>query len=174
MLLSEDTVRAYVAEELPAAKAWAQRRGRQLSFDEEALSLTLPLYGPRASDNGDPEAYCLRGTFDDYRAVPPTWWFIHPDSEADIGPAAYPASPSPHPRGSGLFLASGPTGAVICAHFNRLAYAEEQGPHGDWGATTNWLNTPPSNYTRAETIGDMLARISLEVDESQGRMAPLP
>lgn len=171
-LLPPGTALAYVTAELPGARAWAARRGYEFVFDESTLCLRLPLVG-RSANGSAGERYLLKGNFDDYRAVPPAWQFVHPDTGADIGPSAYPAPPQPNPRGSGLFLASGPTGAILCAHFNRLAYTEEQGPHGDWGPPTNWLNPPPSAYTRAESVGDMLARIELEVRESTARMAPL-
>jgi hypothetical protein len=177
-LLPVETTRAYVAEELAAASAWAARHDHALTFDATSRTLTMPMLGP-ATRSGDTESYLLMGTFEDYRAVPPVWWFAHPLTSEDIGPAAYPLPPMPHPRGSGMFIRSGPTGAVICAHFNRLAYHEEQesgqrqGVHGDWGEPTNWLNLPPDQYTRAETIADMLARIELEVNDSTGRMEPL-
>jgi hypothetical protein len=177
-LLPAETTRAYVAEELAAASAWAARHDHALTFDEASLMLTMPLLGP-STDGVGCESYLLKGTFEDYRAVPPNWWFAHPTTGEDIGPAAYPLPPTPHPRGSGMFIRSGPTGAVMCAHFNRLAYHEQQengqreGVHGDWGEPTNWLNLPPDQYTRAETIADMLARIELEVNDSTGRMEGL-
>jgi hypothetical protein len=179
-LLPVDTVRAYVTAEMAAARAWAARHDHTLSFDEAPLTLTMPLLGP-ARDGDGTERYLLTGTFEDYRALPPRWWFVHPDTGADIGPAAYPAQPAPHPRGSGLFIGTANSGAGICAHFNRLAYFEDledgqqhTGIHSDWGQPANWLNLPPDQYTRATTIADMLARIELEVNDSAGRMAPLP
>lgn len=171
-LLPDEAVRAYVESELPAARAWASRRRLELAVDEASLTLNIRLAGPAASATGH-ESYLLSGTFHDYRALPPAWRFLDPRTGADVGPPAYPAPLVPNPRGSNLFIGGGPTGAVICAHFNRLAYVAEQGPHGDWGPPANWLSLPPSQYTRADTIGDMLARIDLEVRESAGRMAPL-
>ena len=178
-LLPEQTVLAYVAAEMAAAQAWAARQGYELAYDPDALALTMPLLGPSTTGKLD-EPYLLSGTFEDYRALPPRWWFANPDTSADIGPAAYPQPPVPHPRGSAL-VTTGPSGVVICAHFNRLAYFEttangqqRAGIHSDWGEPANWLNLPPDQYTRAETIADMLARIALEVADSNGRMALLP
>lgn len=173
-LLPEDTVRAYVAAEMAAAKAWAARNGLALAYDEDTHRLKVELQGAPDPNTGLAERFVLHGSFEDYKAVPPAWWFVHPDTGADIGPPAFPLGPTPNSRGSSLFIGSGPTGAVICAHFNRLAYAEHAGPHGDWGPPTNWLTPPPSQYTYAETIADMLARIHLETRESTARMAPLP
>lgn len=179
-LLPETTVHAYVAAEMAAAQAWAQRQGYARTFDPDGLALTMQLSGPASNGTG-PEPYLLKGTFEDYRALPPCWWFAHPVTGDDIGPAAYPQPANPHPRGSALVIRSGPTGAAICAHFNRLSYYEHtgtpkqrEGIHSEWGEPSNWLNLPPSQHTRAETIADMLARIALEVTDSTGRMAPLP
>jgi hypothetical protein len=173
-LLPVETVQAYVLDEIEGAAAWAKRRGYDLDFNENDLALAMMLEGP--SNNSGTESYLLKGTFVDYRAVPPAWWFAHPETGEDIGPPAYPAAPLANRRGSSLFISGGPTGAVICASFNRLAYGAEQGPHGeeDWGPPSNWLGVSQPSYTRAETIGDMLARIEVEVRESPGRMAPLP
>jgi hypothetical protein len=179
-LLPIATVRAHVLHELDGARAWANRCGHDLAFDEDALSLKLALVGPATSAETN-ERYLLTASFEDYRALPPSWRFVHPNTSEDIGAAAYPASLTPSLRGSNLFIAGGPSGAVICAHFNRLAYVENQntpeqthGVHADWGEPTEWLNLPATEYTHAETIGDMLARIALEVSDSPGRMAPLP
>lgn len=178
-LLPVEVVRVCVAEEMTAARAWAARHNHTLTFDAAELTLTMPLLGP-TTDGAGTERYLLKGTFVDYRAVPPCWWFVHPDTGADIGRPVYPQPPAPHPRGSALFIQGGPTGAIICAHFNRLAYNEQledggqqEGVHGDWGQPTNWLNLPRDQYTRAETVADMLARIELEVNDSTGRMEPL-
>lgn len=178
-LLPEQTVHAYVAAEMAAAQAWAARQGYKLDYDQAAVALTLQLSGPSATSTAA-EEYLVKGTFEDYRALPPRWWFAHPDTGADIGPAAYPQPPAPHPRGSAL-VTTGPSGVVICADFNRLAYSEtapdgqqRAGIHPNWGQPANWLNLPSDQYTRAETIGDMLARIALEIADSNGRMAPLP
>jgi hypothetical protein len=167
-LLPIETVRASVAVEMPAARAWAQRQGFELEYDNEALSLCLRLTGP-----GD-EPYALLGTFEDYPTLPPIWRFVHPETGHAVGRAAYPAPAEPYPRGSALVIDAGVDGAVICAHFNRHAFTEEGGPHGDWGPLTNWQNPGASPYTFAITISDMLARIALDVRDSSGRKAPLP
>lgn len=168
-LLPGTTVRASVAAELPAARAWAERHGYELEYDEEPVpTLSLGLPGP----GGEP--YLILGVFEDYPTLPPAWRFVHPATREPIGRAAYPAPAEPYPRHSPLVIDSGTEGAVICAHFNRLAFVEEGGPHGDWGPLVNWQNPGPSLYTFAVTIPDMLARIALDVRDSRGRKAPLP
>jgi hypothetical protein len=56
---------------------------------------------------------------------------------------------------------------VLCAPWNRLAYAEVAGPHGDWGATTGWLEV--RNTTQATRIADMLATVDAHLRSSPGR-----
>jgi hypothetical protein len=164
-------VRSVVEAEMTPALAWAERSGYELEYDDELLVAHMRLDG--APNNGQPaEHYLLEGSFDGYRALPPAWRFLHPTTEQDIGPAAYPALPQPNPFESGVFISGGPTGALICAHFNRLAYTELGGVHGDWGAPSNWQN-PPTTHTVALKIGQMLQRIALETRLSSGRMAPL-
>ena len=170
-LLPRAVVHASVGEEMAAAQAWARRHDHELDFDETELRLAIELFGAAKAD-GVRERYLLTGYFDDYRAIPPAWTFVHPDTRAEVGPPAFP-QPAPGRIQSSIFLTSGALGAVICAPFNRLAYSELGGPHGDWGSQTNWLHAAP-DYTRAETIADMLARIATGVSETTTRMAPLP
>ncbi|MFC0028006.1 hypothetical protein ACFFMM_00510 [Micromonospora chaiyaphumensis] len=56
---------------------------------------------------------------------------------------------------------------LICAPWNRLAYAEHGGPHPDWGALTNW-KTAGAGYTKADTLADMLSQIHLHLTLSPG------
>lgn len=166
-LLPATQVRTRLKEEIDAAEAWAARLDYELTYDEQSLSLRLALSGP----GGDP--YLLGGIFEDYPTLPPIWRFLHPESGEAIGRAAFPAPADPYPRGSPLIIDSGREGVVICAHFNRLAFAEEEGPHGDWGPLVNWQNPGASPYTYANTVADMLARIALETADSGGRKAAL-
>jgi hypothetical protein len=166
-LLPASTVRNRVEEELPAARGWAERHGCRLEYEEDGPTLRVELRGP-----GD-EPYLLEGRFEDYPTLPPAWRFLHPQSGERVGAPAYPQPANPHPRGTALVIVSGVEGIVICAHFNRLAFAELGGPHNDWGPLANWRNPGTAPYTYAETIGDMIARIALEVRESAGRMGEL-
>jgi hypothetical protein len=55
---------------------------------------------------------------------------------------------------------------VICAPFNRLAYGEHGGPHGDWGGPLSWLNV--RGHVRATALADMLALIIAHLNYSPG------
>lgn len=151
-------------EEIPAAVAWARRRGLDLAYDAAALTVQLVLDGPGVSDQHSWERYVVQGVLEDYDVLPPAWRFLDPRTDGVIGPAAYP-----RPVGDSILHGNG----VICAPWNRLAYQVEGGPHGDWGLPTGW-KTPRPPYTHAVTIPDMLDRIHREVTRSQGRMAALP
>lgn len=166
-LLPVETVQAQLADELTAVEAWVDRRGCRFEYEPEVLRLRLWL---TATNN---EPYLLEGLFEDYPTLPPTWRFVHPDTAEHVGRPAYPVPPDPYPWGSPLIIEGGLEGVVICAHFNRLAFSEEGGPHGDWGPLANWRNPNSTSYTYADTIADMLARIALETEASSGRKAPL-
>jgi hypothetical protein len=170
-MLPAEVVAAYVEQELPAARAWADREGLLLSFDPDRPSLRVELEGP-GPEGEPPERYLLEGILDDYRALPPLWRFLHPDSCEEIGAAASPAAPTAPPGGASIFIPNATHGAVICAHFSRRAYGEG-GPHLDWGAPSQWETTREGQVI-ARTLGDMLHRILIEVAASSGRRAPLP
>lgn len=168
-LLPFAVVRAQLDEEISAARAWAQRRGLTLNYEEEQIPLLrIAMQGPGG------ERYLLGGEFEDYPTLPPSWRFLDPRDGEQIGPAAFPAPAKPYTRGSPLVLDGGSEGVVLCAHFNRLAYSEEGGPHGDWGGLANWRNPGTTGYAFAERVAEMLARIELDVADSVGRKAPLP
>jgi len=180
-MLPTPVVDAYVEEELPGARSWADREGLELTVLPGRPILRVELTGPPApapdglegaAREAPLERYLLEAGLDDYRALPPEWRFLHPDTEEEIGAAGFPAQPQSPLGGASIFLPhSDPYGAVICAHFSRRAYGN--GPHPDWGPPTNWENTRPGQVV-ARTLGDMLVRIALEVSASAGRMAPLP
>lgn len=166
-----EVVKAYIDEELPGAQAWADRAGLELTYDPDRLRLRVHLEGPGA--DGASERYLLEGRLEDYKTLPPIWHFVHPETAAEIGAGAFPAAPQTPLGGSSIIIAHGTRGAVICAHFNRLAFAEQGGPHADWGELSSWQNVN-TGHTVATTLGDMLERINIEVKASPGRMALLP
>jgi hypothetical protein len=154
--------RAFVESEMPAALAWAQRKGATTAYDPVGLTLTLDARGPAAQDGMPDEHYRIIGAFGDYRTLPPTWQFVAPDTSALVGAPAYP-----QPTGASVLHPS----ALICAHWSRKAYGTEGGPHPDWGELSTWQE--PKTGTVALTIGDMVGRLLSEIATSRGRMAPL-
>jgi len=156
--------RAFVeaADEMPAALAWAARRGHDLRYDPELLAASLKLDGPGPLTHDPAEPYLITASFAEYRTFPPIWKFVDPHSGNDIGRAAYPK-----PGGPSVLHGQG----LVCAHWSRMAYSVHGGPHANWGGPAAWQQ--PVEGTVALTIPDMLARLVHEVHESRGRMSPL-
>jgi hypothetical protein len=160
-------VRAYLAEEIPAAIAYAARSGLAFDYDEGALEATMRISGPSPRAGEAPEPYLLDAAFDGYRALPPVWDFLDPRTSKSIGLPAWP-------KGTGSTVLNG--NGIVCAHWSRRAYKTAEfaaGLHSDWGPPSNWRNPSPGQTT-ALTIADMLDRLVREIELSSGRMAPLP
>ncbi len=162
-MIPRETTVLHVEEELVGAEAWAARHGVELEWVKAALELRAVFTHPVSA-----ERFFLRGVFDDYRYVPPLWTF----NDSDWGGASLPAN---YPRvqqplfGSSVFIMHGGT-PVICAPFNRLAYAEMSGPHNDWQAASNWLTAGQAGQIKAYVIGDMLQGIHRDFLHSDGRL----
>lgn len=167
-LLAHEDVCAHlmVDDEIPGAIRWATYHALPHRWDEEGLSFIVHLVG--GSDReGEQELYLLAGNFEDYRALPPAWRFLDPRNGREIGRAAYPMA-GPFANGSVLHA-----NGVICAPWNRLAYADKRGPHADWTDPTQWQRIA-LDRTLAHTIPAMLARLRAEAAISPRRLAPLP
>lgn len=147
---------AVIAAELPALEAWAARRpGWTVCVQDTQPVLVLDAVHPVSGTS-------VRITADlsEYPAVPPAWRFVDP--------ADGPSAPFPQAGSNGVVTGSiFHSNRVICAPWNRLAYAEQSGPHGDWGALTNWKSAG-QGYTKADTIADMLSQIHLHLSMSPG------
>lgn len=151
--------RAVLEHELSGAEAWAGRHGWSLRYDEGKLLLEARF--PHPVDGGE---LCLRTDFNGYKVVPPAWWFVDA-ATGESHKAAWPAG-GRLPGISGTIFHPQP---VICAPFNRLAYTEHQGPHGDWNGPVAWLSVNGAPV-RATTIGAMMSVIDSHLSVSPGRM----
>ncbi|MGY0389438.1 hypothetical protein ACWZJV_20925 [Nocardioides sp. WG-D5] len=154
-----DVTQVVVAAEMDAATAWATRRGWILSYDPatkkgKALA-THPVTGTTITFRFDTTGYPDR--------QPPAWWC----GDEPTDPRNYPSGPSETKAGhpNGTIFHSQP---VICAPWNRLAYNQvvPGAPHGDWTLAA-WKTMAPE-YTRAHTLGDMLAALELHLTLSSG------
>lgn len=154
-----DTTRAILEEEAERALSWASRHGWELQVDLEALVVTGSVEHPVEGVG----TLHLTGDVSGYRAIPPAWTFIDPET-GQVTKQAFPA-PGSGPAGSSIFHPK----PVICAPFNRLAYKQHGGPHQDWSAPSNWMDV--SGYVVAYTVADMLAVIDVHLRYSPGRMA---
>jgi hypothetical protein len=148
-----------VRGETAAVTSWAARRGWTVQVDVDALTLTAVTTHPACG-----VTLTFRAALDGYPALPPAWTCHNAAGESPR--SAYPAAGSRPGVSSSIFHAN----PVICAPWNRLAYAEHSGPHGDWGGQTNWKDVD-TNFTRAQTLADMLAALHLHLSASPGMQA---
>ena len=162
-MLPDRVTAAALASELEVACAWAEREQVQLdcSLPEKLLRAVLVR-------DDSPERFYLQGRFDGYKALPPIWEWCDANwanaGDRRLSPNAVPTS-----HGSSMFLDHRGT-AVICAPFNRLAYAANDGPHRDWGELTHWM-TVRRGVVYAVEVGDMLHTIARDFRYTSGRMA---
>jgi hypothetical protein len=147
-----------VAEEIGPALAWANRNDWYVSYDSESLLLVCCL--THAADGGPLK---LVAELSDYRALPPIWRFVDPSTNEPT-PDAFPQG-QPILGQSSIFHPQG----LICAPWSRLAYAEHQGPHNDWGGPGNWLAAPGGPFPT--TLAEMLAMIDTHLSVSPRRLA---
>ncbi len=139
------TIAALTTEgELTHVRANAAARGWVLSqTDELRFILGFP-----ASDN---TIFYVFVECDDYPVKPPAWHWCDKDG-------AGLKDPRNVPKGTGFLHSNG----VICAPWNRLAYAamDSRGPHNDW-QISDWRSN--SNTKGCKTLAAMALRIAVEL-----------
>lgn len=150
--------RSVVEAEMAAVNAWvASHPGWVADFTPDSLQLNLDTVHPAA---GVPIR--ISADLSGYRAIPPAWRFTAtPDGAA----ARFPTASTNNTIVTGSIFLEGQR--VICAPWNRLAFKENDGPHQDWGALTNWTTAAPG-YTHAEELADMVSQIALHLSLSPG------
>lgn len=154
-MVPAEATRAILREEMVAARAWARRHGWQVECDEEALLVMV-----RMTHLADQKPLLLRAECAGYRALPPLWQFLDPVT----GQPSRQANPSPA-SGSSFFQNDG----YICAHWNRGAYAEHGGPHGNWGSSVGWATV--KDGIQAHNIAEMLSAVFIHLRQSPGRLS---
>ena len=154
---------AAIENELPGALAWAQRR--RIALDTRLLRERIIRAVLVQQDEG--EKFYLQGSFDDYKELPPIWDWCD-ESWSNTGALHLSPRVDNSPFGSSMFIQHNSRG-IICAPFNRLAYATHDGPHSNWGDAAQWMTAGPG-YVYAVTIGDMLQLILRDFSLSKGRM----
>ncbi len=161
-MIPRDTTIRVVERELEGAHTWATRHGVSLKWHPDKLEIHVEM---EQTSTGD--MFYLLGRFENYREEPPEWLFC---DERWVGIVDRKYFPQPQSVSIGsTFLSNSPKAPVICAPFNRLAYAEHDGPHNDWGGSAQWI-TPKSGSVYAAKIGDMLQVIRRDLNASNGRM----
>jgi hypothetical protein len=157
---------AVLAEELPALEARAARAGWGYAFDRASLILSLTITGARTSDR-----YHLQGDLNGYKAVPPAWTFLEPDTGIAGTYRAFPARASGLSDMASVFTeyrdGAGVAHPVICLPCNRLCFKENKGLHSEW-TVVNWL-LMANQYA---TLVEMVNRIVLDLQASSGPWVP--
>lgn len=146
--LSLETIR----EELAAATSFATAAG--LAVDAAGLSednLRFIVTFMNAGGDRFPAEFDCR----DYPAYPPTIEFLDEAHSARGLRSLYP----------NVFHST----PCICARYNRKAYAERGGPHGDW-RLVDW-QLPTSNGVAIDSIAMMLSDLHGKIAASSGRLA---
>lgn len=159
-VLPREVTSNLVEHEMQAVYAWAERHKVQLNWNPLTLHLQVRFVQPETEDH-----FFLLGSFEGYREEPPSWIFSDSSWTQSNVRCNYPLPSIKGPWGSSVFHSSG----LICAPFNRLAYAAHQGPHRDWGSLAGWLHAG-AGRVKATTIGDMLQVIRRDFLLTRGRM----
>lgn len=147
--------RENVEAELDAALAWASRHSWSMLWVPPDVVIRAATYHPEVGRLVEVRVRC-----DSYRALPPLWDFVRPGTD-DTGRTFCPAA---GPRS--IFHGSG----IICAPWNRGAYAELGGPHGDWNGAAAWLQVG-GDVSVAKSIPDMFAVVDAHLRQSPGFMS---
>lgn len=157
------STKEFLVNELESTRALCLRKNLDYQWDESSLELLVTLV--QKSSN---EKFYLLGVFTDYPALPPMWQFVNLDKS---NPTQYCNYPKPEGTvfGASIFINAN-HGPVICVPFNRLAYQEKGGPHGDWGGCTNWKNVN-GQMVKAHSMPDMIAVIMRDFSVTNGRFA---
>ena len=169
-LIPTGETRVVIEPEIRGAQAWAERRGIVCTWIAEALELRVLLV-----QSAESTTFYLRGRFDNYRALAPEWTFTDCTWTIAGKLSEFPKPITvPPPVTASIFLNFNGKG-VICAPFNRLAYASGSGPHQDWGGPEQWLQasdkTSANKQVRADTVGDMLQVLRRDFLLTRGRVA---
>lgn len=140
-----------VREELPAVAAYATAAG--LALDASALSENaLRFYVTFRNAAG--ESFTAEFDCRDYPMYPPTIEFVDVSRTARGTPALYPAGFHGMP--------------CVCARYNRKAYSERGGPHGDW-RLVDW-QLPTGNGVALDTFAMMVSDLHSKISQSAGRL----
>jgi hypothetical protein len=152
MTVDAGVTRQILQEELGAMEPIASSYGWDVTTNLEALTVTVTMRSVI-----DKEIYIVEACCDGYRAIPPYFEFIYPNSVERGTHRCYPADDS--------YFHSTP---CICVQWNRKAYKTEGGPHQDW-QISDWMAARPGTIA----LGDMFHLIQVRINKRgayKGRM----
>ncbi len=140
-----------VRAELVAAAAYAAAAG--LPLDSSVLS-TEKLCFFVTFENSQGEQFVTEFDCREYPMHPPTVEFISADRSERGTKRLYPNGFHPTP--------------CVCMRYNRKAYNEKGGPHGDW-RLLDW-RLPTTNGIAIDTLALMVSDLDSKIRQSSGRM----
>jgi len=140
-----------VRAELVAAAAYAAAAG--LPLDSSALS-TENLRFFVTFENSQGEQFVTEFDCREYPMHPPTVEFVPADRSERGTKRLYPNGFHPTP--------------CVCMRYNRKAYNEKGGPHGDW-RLLDW-RLPTTNGIAIDTLALMVSDLDSKIRQSSGRM----
>lgn len=140
-----------VREELPAVTAYVVAAG--LALDTTTLTeADLCFFVTFCNAVGD--QFIAEFDCRDYAMYPPTVEFVDVAHTNRAVPALYPAGFHGMP--------------CVCARYNRKAYSERGGPHGDW-RLIDW-QLPTGNGAAVETLAMIISDLHGKIAQSTGRL----
>ncbi len=150
---------AHLAHELPPAEQWAAAHGWELRVDTDVWTLEAATIHP-----ADRQPLLLFAGIDSYRALPPSWRFVDPETKMPTREAT-PSRDPVHGSASVIYGVG-----VICAHFSRTAYKDynADAPHDNWGGMLQWDSV--TEGVQAHNLAEMLAVIDQHLRHSKGRL----
>jgi hypothetical protein len=149
--VSADLSLEAVLAQMPAVAAYAAAAG--LTLDASTLTQSdLRFFVTFHNAGGEP----FVAEFDcrDFAMYPPTIEFVDAERKNRALPALYPAGFHTMP--------------CICARYNRKAYSERGGPHGDW-RLIDW-QLPTSNGVALDTLTMVVSDLHSKISASTGRL----
>lgn len=152
MSVAADVALAAINQELSAVAEYAAAAGLLASFEsltEQNLRFVLQF------ENQDGESFYVQFDCSDYPLYPPIVEFVNADQSERGTKRLYPLGFHPTP--------------CICMRYNRRAYVERGGPHGDW-RLLDW-RLPTGNGIAIDNLALMVSDIHSKVRHSTGRMA---
>jgi hypothetical protein len=151
MSISTEVTFETLKRELPAAADYVAAAG--LALDDASLTLqNLRLYLRLINAQG--ETFHVEFDWADYPLYPPTVEFVSADHGERGTKRLYPQGFHSTP--------------CICMRYNRKAYGERGGPHGDW-RLLDW-RLPSGNGIAIDTLCLMISDLHSKVRQSNGRM----
>ena len=105
--------------------------------------------------NADGDAFHAELDCRDYPMYPPTVEFVDANRQHRGQPRLYPSGFHPTP--------------CVCMRYNRKAYSDRGGPHGDW-RLIDW-QLPTANGIGIDTLAMIVSDLHSKISSSRGRLA---